>query len=175
MGRIVKCFAVLMVSLFLFANCAPKEFTPYKPPEIKFEKTPYYELDLTAIQALKPDKIEPIYVDEDFKEVPKEEAKFVVLAPSEYAKIAAILKIAKAYKDIAKEQEILINANINIINSLKEYVALEQAKAEEYRKLWADSENAYRQERYEHKLDNAINKGLFGVLAVGAIIAIIAL
>jgi hypothetical protein len=156
-------------------GCAPKEFTPYQPPKIEFEKTPPYELDLTSLQALKPDKIKPIYVDENFKEVPKEEAKFVVLAPREYAKIAAILKIAKAYKDVAKEQEVLINANINIINSLKEYVALEQAKAEEYRQLWADSENAYRQERYDHKVDNAINKMSFGAIALGVIIAIIAL
>lgn len=173
MGRFI-----IILSLILslgFIGCAPKEFVPYKPPEIKFEKTPSYELDLTPIQALKPDKIEPIYVDENFKEVSPEEAKFVVLAPREYAKIAAILKIAKAYKDIAKEQEVLINANINIINSLKEYVALEQAKAEEYRKLWADSENAYRQERYEHKVDNAINKMSFGAVALGVVIAIIAM
>ena len=105
--------------------------------------------------------------------MPVEEAKFVVLVPAEYARIAALLKYARAHKDIVKEQEILLNVYIEIINSLKEYLALEQAKAEEYRQLWADSENAYRQERYQHRLDNAINKGLFGIISLGAIAALI--
>jgi len=172
MGR---SLIALLSLLFLISACAPKEFTPYKPQPIHFEKTPIYQLDLSVIQTLKPEKIKPIFVNENFEKVSKDEAKFVVLVPREYAKIAAILKIAKAYKDIAKEQEVLINTQINIINSLKEYVALEQAKAEEYRKLWADSENAYRQERYDHKIDNAINKVTFGAIFTGAIIAIIAL
>jgi hypothetical protein len=172
MGRII---IVLCLILSLGIGCAPKEFTPYQPPEIKFDPTPKYELDLTPIQALKPDKIKPIYVDENFQQVEKEDAKFVVLAPSEYAKIAAILKIAKAYKDVAKEQEVLINTNINIINSLKEFVALEQAKTKAALELYGYSENAYRQERYERKVDNAINKMSFGAIAAGILIAIIAM
>jgi len=172
MGRFI---IVLCLVLSLVISCAPKEFTPYQPPEIKFEKTLPYELDTTAVDALKPEKIKPIYVNEEFQEVPKEEAKFVVLAPSEYAKIAAILKIAKAYKDVAKEQEVLINTHINIINSLKEFVALEQAKTRAALELYGYSENAYRQERYDHKLDNAINKMSFGAIALGVIIAIIAM
>jgi hypothetical protein len=163
---------VLLASLFLF-SCAPKQFIPFEPPDVVFEKTPEYVLDLDSIT--KPKKIKAIYVDENFKEVPKEEAKFVVLAPKEYAKISALLKLAKAYKEIAKEQEVLINTNISVINSLKEYVALEQMKAKEYRQLWADSENAYRQENYNRKIDNAIYKGTFGAIFLGVILAIVAL
>ena len=172
MGRTLIILSLIVV---LFAGCAPKEFTPYQPPEIKFNPTPPYELDTTTIEALKPEKIKPIYVDENFKPVPPEEAKFVVLAPSEYGKVAAILKIAKAYKDVAKEQEVLINTNINIINSLKEFVALEQAKTKAALELYGYSENMYRQERWDHKVDNAINKMSFGAIAIGVIVAIIAL
>lgn len=169
---------VLMVTLLLtpIMGCAPKQFVPYEPPVIKFDKTaPYEGIDFDAIP--KPNKIKPIFVDENFKEVPAEEAKFVLLVPKEYAKVAAVVKLAKTYKLLAQEQEVLINTNVNIINSLKEYVALEQMKATTYRRLWADSENAYRQERYQHKLDNAINKGASVAIAIGAavLLAIIAL
>lgn len=168
-----KLITWLLIASFLFVGCAPKQFIPYEPPAVVFEKTSEYTLDLDSIP--KPAKIKPIYVDENFKEVPKEEAKFVVLAPSEYAKISALLKLAKAYKDIAKEQEVLINTHISVINSLKEYVALEQMKTKEYRQLWADSENAYRQEAHNRKVDNAIHKGTFGAIFLGVILAIVAL
>ncbi len=52
-------------------------------------------------------------------------------------------------------------------------MALERAKAEEYRQLWADSENAYRQERYSNSVDRALNKGLFGLISIGSILALI--
>jgi hypothetical protein len=167
---------VLMVTLFLTPamGCAPKEFVPFNPPVVEFEKTPPYEgIDFDAIP--KPKPIVPVYVDENFKEVPIEEAKFVLLVPKEYAKVAAVVKLAKTYKQLALQQEVLINNQVNIINSLKEYVALEQMKSQQYRQLWADSENAYRQERYQHKLDNAINKGVFGAIAAAVLIAIIAM
>ena len=167
-----------MATLFLspVMGCAPKQFIPYEPPAVEFERTPQYEgIDFDSIP--KPSKIKPVFVDENFKEVPAEEAKFVLLVPKEYAKVAAVVKLAKTYKQLAQEQEVLINTNVDIINSLKEYVALEQMKAKEYRRLWADSENAYRQERYQHKLDNAINKGVTATIAIGAaiLLAIIAL
>jgi len=163
--------SLLLGALILSFGCAPAQFVPREPLIVEFEPTPPYSIDLSQIP--KPDKIKPIFVDENFQEVPIEQAKFIVLAPSDYAKIAALLKYARAHKDIVKEQEILLNVHIDIINSLKEYVALEQAKAEEYRQLWADSENAYRQERYAHRLDNAVNKGIFGAISLGAIIALI--
>jgi len=167
-----KFLPALLVLIFLLPfGCAPPKFIPREPLKVEFDPTPPYSIDLSQIP--KPDKLNPVFVDENFKEVPMDQAKFIVLAPAEYAKIAALLKYARAHKDIVKEQEILLNVYIEIINSLKEYLALEQAKAEEYRQLWADSENAYRQERYSHRLDNALNKGLFGIISLGAIAALI--
>jgi hypothetical protein len=142
-----------------------------EPLNVTFDPTAPYELDTSKIP--KPEVLKPIFVDENFKEVPIDQAKFIILSTEEYAKIAALLKYAKAYKDISKEQEHLINIYIEMINSLKELVALEQAKAAKYREMWADSENAYRQERYAHRLDNAVNKGILGLISIGSIVALI--
>ena len=140
--------------------------------KVEYKPTPPYNIDLTRIP--KPEKLKPLFMNKDFKEVDDmERAVYVVLVPKEYAKIAALLKLTKTYKGIIGEQEKLINTHIEIINSLKEYLALEQAKTEEYRNLWVDSENAYRQERYNHKIENAINKGLLGAISIGSIIAVI--
>jgi len=164
---------LLLGALVLSFGCAPPPFIPREPITVEFEPTLPYSIDLSQIP--KPDKMKPIFVDENFNEAPIEEAKFVVLAPAEYAKVAALLKYARAHKDIVKEQAILLNVHIEIINALKEYVALEQAKAEEYRLLWADSENAYRQEAYAHRMDNAVNKGILGAISLGSILALILL
>ncbi len=162
---------IILLSIFILSfGCAPTKFIPREPLDTKFDPTPPYTIDLSKIP--KPNKLKPIFMDENFKKVTMDKAKFIVLTQVEYAKIAALLKLAKAYKNIIKEQALLTNTHIDIINSLKEYVALEKAKAKEYRQLWADSENAYRQEKYAHSVDNAINKGAFGLMTIGAFIAL---
>lgn len=164
-------FCLIVGAVFLLCSCAPKKFIPKEPPPVVFDKTPEYSVDLSTIP--KPDKLVPVFVDENFEETTMDKAKYVLLTPQEYAKVGAVVKLAKAYKEIVKEQEVLINTDIQIINSLKEYIAMEQMKAKAYRDLWADSENAYRQEQYNHKIEQAATKGLFGTIAIGAIIALI--
>ena len=52
---------------------------------------------------------------------------------------------------------------------------MEQRKAEVYRELYINSENAYRQEKYEHDWDNRIHKtGLYGI-TIGSIIVFLLL
>lgn len=114
-------------------GCAPKQFVPFEPPKVEFERTPSFVLDTSSIK--KPDKLNPMFVDDSFKVVPIEQAKYVVLTPSEYSKIGTIVQIAATYKQIATEEEILINLHINTINSLKEYVELERLKSLQYREL----------------------------------------
>ncbi|MGD2072722.1 MAG: hypothetical protein PVG65_04460 [Candidatus Thorarchaeota archaeon] len=171
----VKRILVILCTILLFVSCGPTKFVPKSREPIKFESTPKYELNLDEIT--KPDKPKYILMDEDFNIIEDiKEAKYVVYTKEEFAKVVAHLEVRKAYKDIAKEQELLINNYIKIINSLKEYVALEQEKAKEYRELWADSENAYRQERYDHKIDNLFHRSIIGSMGIGAIvIAILAL
>jgi len=174
MGRYIKLFYLLIFFIFFICSCAPAKFEAKEMSELKFEKTPQYNINLDDIP--KPSKIQRQFLNGDFKLTKNiDEAKYVLLVPKEYAKIEALLDIIIAYKKIIKEQEVLINSDINIINSLKEFVELERLKAKEYRNLWVDSENAYREERYLHKMDNAINKGTLSLISIGSLIAIILL
>jgi hypothetical protein len=166
---------IIVLVAAVLAGCAPAAVIPPREhPAARFEPMPPYQVDLSQIQ--KPAKIEPVFVNAEFEETSPDQAVYVLLAPGEYAKVAALLTLIQAYKGIIAEQAVLINAHIDTGNALKEYVALEQAKAAAYRDLWIDSETAYRQERYHSRIDNAVNKGLFGVISIGAIlVAILAL
>lgn len=168
----------LMIGLvFLAFGCAPSEFTPMKPPDLKYEKTEPYKVDLSNIP--KPEKLEPIFLDKDFNVLPEDkmdEAAYVALAPKEYAKVGQLVKLAKTYKEIIYDQEKLVNTHIAIENALKEYLELERAKAQTYQELWVNSENAYRQAEYYRKLDKLLTTGTLGAISIGAIIvAILAL
>jgi len=173
-NRIFILIAIIL-SCFLITSCAPSQFVAKEPPQIKFQETPKYKIDLSDI--VKPDKPIHIWVDEKFQKVDDPaKAKYLLLSHSEYAKYVSQLVIKKKYEEIIFEQETLINTYVDIINGLKELVALEQAKAKAYRDLWVDSENAYRQEQYQHSLDNLTNRGIIGAISIGAIvIAILAL
>ena len=129
----MKKYVLYLFLVLLCVGCASKQFEPFQPPEIKFEKTQEYKLDLSSIK--KPEKIVPIFVDDNFKEVSIDEAKFVLLSTREYAKVGAIVQMAVTYKQISMEQETLINLHINTINALKEYLEMERQKSLQYREL----------------------------------------
>lgn len=165
---------IVWVFLILFCiGCAPKHFKPFQPPEIKFEKTEEYKLDLSNIK--KPDKLNPIYVDDNFKEVDVEDAKFILLSPQEFAKIGALVQMVVTYKQVALEQETLINLHINTINALKEYVELERTKSLQYRELWVNAENNYRYEKWEHDKTTFFYQSGFFVITFGSLIALMVL
>jgi hypothetical protein len=169
-----KLITMLLVGMF-FLSCSPPPFKPFKPEAIKFDESPTYSIQKDLDKIPKPDPVKRIYVkkvtDKAFEVVAnKVEATHIMLAPKEYAKVGAVVKLAKTYKELVLEQEALINTYIDQINALKELYAMEQRKAEVYRELWISSENAYRQEKWEHKWDNRIHKtGLYGV-TIGAVI-----
>jgi hypothetical protein len=172
--ELVKKFAIVLVLFTLiFAGCAPAKFVPAEYPKVEFEPTPPYVANLDEIEV--PGKPVKILLDENFQMTEDQtKARYIAFAPKEYTKVQAYVLAGKSYKEIAIEQEKLINTYINQINALKELVALEQAKAEQYRQLWVDSENAYRQERHEHRINTMINRATF--IGIGALlIAILAL
>lgn len=176
----MKILSVILVCLFLFTSCAPELLKPYEPPELKFEETPQYSIkdDLDKIE--KPKPIQRLYAkkvgEDSFEILPSSEgADFIVLAPKEYAKVGAVVKLAKTYKEIVLDQEKLVNTYVDQINALKELVALEQKKSQMYRELWITSENAYRQEAYEHKWDNRINKTGMYAVTLGSVILLLLL
>lgn len=175
MGMVKKICIVFLCILFL-ASCAPTQFVPREMKKLhKFELTLMYELKTDII--VPADKPVQILLDKNFQiTTDAKQAKYIAFAPKEYTKVQSFLKAGKTYKEITKEQENLINAYIQTINALKEYIALQQLKAEEYRQLWADSENAYRHSHHQHKIDNMFHKSIIGIMGVGAIvIAILAL
>ena len=165
---------ILFIFLVLFCiGCAPKQFEPFQPPEIKFEKTEEYKLDLSSIK--KPEKINPIFVDENFKEVPTENARFVLLSQQEYAKVGSLVELAITYKKVAEGQATLINLHINTINSLKEFLELERQKSLQYRELWVNAENNYRYEQWEHKKDSFFYQSGLYAISLGSLIGLFAL
>lgn len=174
-----KLIALMIIGLF-FISCAPAEFKPFKPEPIKFDPTPPYSVQEQLDKIPKPDPIKRMYVkkltDKTYEIVEnKEEATHIMLAPAEYAKVGAVVKLAKTYKEVAIDQEALINSYVEQINALKELLAMEQRKAEVYRELWISSENAYRREKWEHDWDNRLHKaGLYGI-TIGSIVVFLLL
>jgi len=163
---------MMCIMLILFCGCAPQAFVPREYPKVTFEKTPDYKLNIEDIKV--PEKPVNILLDENFKQVTdSSKAKYVVYTQQEFAKVVSHLKVREAYKDIAVEQEVLINSYIATINSLKEYIALEQAKSEQYKNLWVNSENMFRQEQYSHQIDNIFNRSILGIITVGAMVIVI--
>ena len=170
----VKYFSIIILMIFSLVSCAPtpvlvKEY----PLQINFEKTPEYSVQDKLANIPKPDKLKPMYVKisgDDIQIVEtREEATHILLVPKEYAKIGALLKLAKTYKAVAIEQEALVNTYIAQINGLKELLELERQKSQLYQEMYVESENAYRTERYQHNMDNIANKVGHYVLILGSV------
>jgi hypothetical protein len=151
--------------------CAPKEYKPFIPPKVEFEKTEKYVLDLSALQ--KPDKPNYVALGPDFKPITAEnpgEAKYLAFTRDEFKKIMALSAGYNSQQVLLKDHEALVNTYIAEINALKELVALREQIIEQYIQLYAMSENAYRQERYEHKWDNAENKIVQVLMMAGLVL-----
>lgn len=174
-----KLIALIICGLFIF-SCAPASFKPFKPEPIVFEDTPPYSVQGDLDKIPKPDPIKRMYVkkidDTTYQVVAEKlEATHIMLAPSEYAKVGALVKLAVAYKELAIDQEGLVNTYIEQINALKELLAMEQRKSEVYRELWISSENAYRYEKWEHQKDNFFHKTGLYAITIGAVVVMLLL
>ncbi len=158
-----------IICLILFLNCAPSAFSPPEPSKpSQFEKESTYSIDLSNID--KPNKINPIWLSSDLNKVStSDSACYILLTPEEYSKINALLTLTLSYKNIIQEQENLINSKIRKINLYNEYIYLEYEKTKKYKDLWTDSENYYRQEKYQHRIDNMISKLSFISVILGCV------
>lgn len=163
---------------FLFViSCSPKMLDVKQAEPIKFEKTEEYKLDLSKIP--KPDPLKSLIgVVQDTNgtiqvldvESLGESKQVMVLTPEEFQKIAQLVNLAVTYKQIVLQQTDLINENINTSNSLKEFVEIERLKSDAYNELWVASENQYRQEAYERRNDNFVNKAIQLFLSCGILV-----
>ena len=173
-----RILLLILIGIFI-VSCAPAPFKPFKPEPIAFEETMPYSVQEDLDKIPKPDPIKRMYVkkidDTSYQIVEKAEATHVMLAPSEFAKVGAVVKIAIAYKELAIDQEALVNTYIEQINALKELYAMEQRKSEVYRELWISSENAYRHEKWEHDWDNRLHKTGLYAITIGAVVVMLLL
>ena len=164
--------------IFFFAviiplcGCSPAKFSARIPEKIIPEKIEEYKIDLSSIP--KPEPVVRRYaaVAEDgglvYVSTP-DSASVFVLESKEYTKINALKELALTYKGIIGHQEDLVNNQIEIRNSLEELLALEREATIIMVRLWEDSENAYREEKYYHTIDNLINRGSLYVVLFGSI------
>lgn len=162
----------LLFILLLTSGCAAKFEAP-PLADIKLENDKPYVLDLSTIA--KPEKMNTIWVDENYNETTPENAKYALLTQEEYAKIGQLIKLALTYKELAVQESELVNLKIDTINSLKAYVELERFKAQEYRSFYQEAQNRYLQERHDHKVDKIVDKAIWFTTVAGAIVLAITL
>ena len=172
-GAAYRLFILIAIIICVGVGCSPKKLEPFYSEPAKFNKTPKYNIKADLDKLPKPDKLKPIYIDDEFNLVSADKATRILLIPKEYKKIAELLKLCKAYKDVALEQEVLINTYISQINALKELLAMEQEKSKFYHDLWLSSENAYRQERHDHKVDNALGRISTYLMTIQSIVVLL--
>jgi hypothetical protein len=170
----------IVVILFLLPSCTPAKFQPFIPPTIEFESTVPYSIKENIESLPKPEKLKKIWVkavevdgNRVFVNTSSKEGTHLLLTKNEYAKVGVLVKRSIALKEIALEQENLINFYIDQLNSVKSLFALESKKSSHYRELWVASENAFRKEKAQHKLDNWINRVSMYLITVGSIIVLI--
>lgn len=168
---------LLSIFLFLIVSCSPNMVEVKERPNLSFNKTEEYHIDLDSIK--KPDP--PVFIygnvkdnGKDISIIGSEDLKninrVVILTPEEFNKISQLVDLSVTYKKIILKQEDLVNEDIKIINSLKEFIEIERLKSDEYEKMWARSENMYRTEEYERRKDNVINKAIQMILSCGIIV-----
>lgn len=170
----------LLFLIFILTNCATT-FEPYKPPEITFEKTPKFQVGFEKIdeESKKIGDVNLVFVkvNMDTNEIEMvdndEDATHILLIPEDLNKITAKLEVGAKYKQIAISEEALINTYIDQINALKEFIEIERVKSLAYRELWVSSENAYREEKKDRRMDNLSNKITTFLLSGIAILAIV--
>jgi hypothetical protein len=166
----MKKILTLIAILFMLVSCAPAPYKPFVPPEVKFEKTQPYVLDLSELK--KPGKPNYVALDANMRPITAGNpgtARYLAFSKAEFKKIMALSAAYNDQTELLQSHEDLVNVYISEVNALKELVALREQIIKQYIQLYSMSENAYRQERYEHQWDNAESTIVKILMAAGLV------
>lgn len=181
MKRFLVLLMILIVPTFCITGCKTVDdgLTPPALQPIKFDKTEPFKLDVEKLSI--PDSPIKMYGKINDKGnidiiQESENADLVIFTPEEYSKFAALGKLTLTYKDLAKQEELLINTYIDKVNMLKEYTEIERYKTMEYREMWNDAQIQYKNEVKQRHKDNILHKITLGgvcVVFIGIIAAVL--
>ena len=167
-----KYVIMFMMMLIMLTGCySGKAFKPAGVDVYNPKALTEYVYDFSKDE--KPQKLIPIFLDANFEECTANEARYLAFDGKEFSKIKHLQKIAKYYKDQVGEHVVLINNYIKIANSEREYTKLENQKLIKYRELWIQSEEAYRQEKWWHKIDNWVNRISSCIMGAGLVYVVV--
>jgi len=175
MGKIISIIIGIMFIAGTLVSCAPKKVTQIKITPVQFEQTPHIQNQLDTIPD--PGKPKALFIDEN-GEITTDSAKaiYVAFSKADYPKVVANLKLKETYKDMYLANVEVTNQYIDTLNGLKELINQDQQFIQLLNERQSYFENQYRQEVYDHKIDNFYHRTIIGLMGVGAIvIAILAL
>lgn len=175
MGKIITSIIAGLFLIGTLTSCAPREVKPMQLTEIKFEKTPKLESDLDSIPD--PGKPKVLFIDENGQLTEDaSKAKYVAFSREDYPKVVANLKLKETYKQLYLTNIEVANQYIDTLNHLKDLIEKDQQLIQLLNERQAYFENQYRQEAYDHKMDNIYHQSIIGIMGIGAVlIAILAL
>lgn len=162
----MKKWCLIPLMLFILGcSTSFNKFNPDPPTLTKINNLEEYKIDLSKIK--KPSKLQPIYVDDNFKEVEIEKAQYIVLTPKEYSKVGFLVQLSSTYKEIIKQEEKLINNNIKQFNHLNNIKKLNDNQTKYYFENWVNTENILRESKLRHERSEFITKiGLYLITGV---------
>lgn len=177
MGSIIRFVPAVLIVFLISCARTPDMLVVNELQPLELKRSEPYTIDLDGYPKPDKPKIEYArYLSERQLAIVNdaETAQLFVMKPEEFAKINQLLTLTLSYKHIIGQQERLINQKVDTENALKELAELERLKSIEYQKLWVNSENMYRMERYslEKQLSESrivqivFQLGLVGVLAL---------
>jgi len=159
-------FFLSIVLIFTLIGCGPKliKYDPKEPQSLG--RIESYTLEL---ENLKIDKPIPIFLTRDGQLIDAKNAEIIGYLIKEHNKITAKILQGNEYRKIIDLLVKKINVQIEIINSTREFVELEQVQKEAYRKLWIDSQNMVITLEHQRKWDDIIHKATTILMAIGMI------
>lgn len=173
---LISGFLALLVMLFclvLFVTgCAPKNIEPIRIPQIEVEES---ELFIPEDRIEKPEKPNPLPLDTEFSEsATSRDIAYFAFKPVEFAKIVQLSKAFDAQGRVIDNYVEIINAEMEVSNSLKRLVSGKNMVAQHFADLYINEQNMRLQEEYERKKEKIFDKILLylqsGVIIVLSVI-----